>query len=153
MCRCNSHDVVILAPVRHYRVPLQTAMPVDESVIIITTSKLRLTPEALLNQLAQLVAPPRIHKYREWTSEKATPEVTAAWLRAADGPVCSRRQGGGALNRRFRGWDSGVGRHVTIGWPGKAAVGGVCGSNDYPQKALFVQHDPGYNKSGYLESS
>jgi len=62
--RRNSHDVVILAPVRHNRVPLQAATPVDVFVIIITTSELLLTPEELLDRLAQLVTPPRIHKHR-----------------------------------------------------------------------------------------
>jgi hypothetical protein len=49
--RRNSHDVVILAPVRHNRVPLQAATPADVSVIIIATSEL-------------LVPPLRIHKHR-----------------------------------------------------------------------------------------
>jgi hypothetical protein len=62
--RRNSHDVVILAPVRHNCVPLQAATPVDVSAIIITTSELLLTLEELPDRLAQPVTPPRIHKHR-----------------------------------------------------------------------------------------
>jgi hypothetical protein len=62
--RRNSHDVVILAPVGHNRVPLQAATPVEVSAIIITTTELLLTPEELLDRLAQLVTPPLIHKHR-----------------------------------------------------------------------------------------
>jgi hypothetical protein len=62
--RRNSHEVVILAPVRHNRVPLQAATPVDVSVNITTASERLLTPEELLDRLVQLVTLPRIHKHR-----------------------------------------------------------------------------------------
>ena len=39
-------------------------MPVDVSVIIITTTELLLTREELLDRLAQPVTPPRLHKHR-----------------------------------------------------------------------------------------
>jgi hypothetical protein len=52
--RRNFHDIVILASVRHNRVPLQAATPVDVSVIIIiTTSELLLIPEELLARICE----------------------------------------------------------------------------------------------------
>jgi hypothetical protein len=80
---------VILAPVRHNRVPLRAATPVDVSAIIITTSELLLTPEELLDRLAQLVTPPRIHKHR--TCGVLAPNARLRQAVRRSGPTTGRR--------------------------------------------------------------
>jgi len=62
--RRNFHDVVILAPVRHNRVQLQAATPVDVSVIIIAFVRKRPVIVRIFAHIGKPTRPPAVRPAR-----------------------------------------------------------------------------------------